>query len=97
MISCIYSNNLLVFIMQMQCVYFELWAEFLCIIEMNFVLQVGAVSWAVRWHPLTTEAQVRFQANPHGICGGWSGSGTGFQLILFYQYTNLILIFKAHL
>jgi len=34
---------------------------------MNFVHQVGAVAWAVRWQSLTTEAQVQFQANPHGM------------------------------
>jgi hypothetical protein len=33
---------------------------------------------AVSLRPLTTEAQVRAWVSPCGICGGQSGTGTGF-------------------
>jgi hypothetical protein len=33
---------------------------------------------AVSRRPLTAEAQVQFRVGPCGICGGQSGTGTGF-------------------
>jgi hypothetical protein len=33
---------------------------------------------AVSRRPVTTEARVRFPVSPCGICGGQSGTGTGF-------------------
>jgi hypothetical protein len=33
---------------------------------------------AVSRRPLTTEARVRSRVSPCGICGGHSGTGTGF-------------------
>ena len=79
--------------MEMQCVYFKLGTELLHIIQMNFVCHFGGMTQAVRWQPLTTEAEVGFQASAHGICGGQTGSGTGFLLTSFYQCS----IFKATL
>jgi hypothetical protein len=37
-----------------------------------------AMAQAVRRRPLTAEARVRVRVNPCGICGGQSGTGTGF-------------------
>jgi hypothetical protein len=37
-----------------------------------------AMSQAVSRQPLTAEVRVRFRVNPRGICGGQSGTGTGF-------------------
>jgi hypothetical protein len=37
-----------------------------------------AMAQVVSRRPLTTEARVRVQVNPCGICGGQSGTGTGF-------------------
>jgi hypothetical protein len=39
-----------------------------------------AMAQAVSCRPLTVEAQVHVQINPCGICGGQSGTGTGFSL-----------------
>jgi hypothetical protein len=33
---------------------------------------------AVSRRPLTAEARIRARLNPRGICGGQSGTGTGF-------------------
>jgi hypothetical protein len=37
-----------------------------------------AMAQVVSRRPLTAEAQVRVEVNPCGICGGQSGTGTGF-------------------
>jgi hypothetical protein len=36
------------------------------------------MSQAVIRRPLTAEARIRARVNPCGICGGQSGTGTGF-------------------
>jgi hypothetical protein len=35
---------------------------------------------AVSYQPLTTESRIQTRASPFGICGGQSGTGTGFSL-----------------
>jgi hypothetical protein len=37
-----------------------------------------AMAQVVSRRPLTAEARVRTRVNPCGICGGQSGTGTGF-------------------
>jgi hypothetical protein len=37
-----------------------------------------AMAQAVSRRPLTAEAEVRSRVRPYGICGGQSGTGTGF-------------------
>jgi hypothetical protein len=44
---------------------------------------------AVSYWPLTAEVRAESQATSHGICGGQSGTGTGFSLrtlVFFCQY-----------
>jgi hypothetical protein len=52
--------------------------------EMSVILNpadIGrAMSQAVSRRPLTAEARVRCRVGPCGICGGQSGTGTGFSL-----------------
>jgi hypothetical protein len=56
----------------------------LCIGCMNKItlkvqhLEGGSMAWAVSRRPLTAEVQVRARVNTCGICGGPSGTGTGF-------------------
>jgi hypothetical protein len=42
-----------------------------------------------RW-PLTAEARVRTRVNPCGICGGQSGTGTGFSQEFFAFPVSII-------
>jgi hypothetical protein len=37
-----------------------------------------AVAQVISRRPVTAEARVRVRVNPCGICGGQSGTGTGF-------------------
>jgi hypothetical protein len=39
-----------------------------------------AIAQVVCRRPVTTEARIRARVNPCGICGGQSGTGTGFSL-----------------
>jgi hypothetical protein len=57
----------------------------------NLIKKLGgrAMAQAVSHRLLTAEARVRIPVNPCGICGGQSGSGTGFSLsssVFSYQY-----------
>jgi hypothetical protein len=46
---------------------------------MSSSLRFGrTVAQAVSRRPLTAEARIRARASPSGICGGQSGTGTGF-------------------
>jgi hypothetical protein len=44
----------------------------------NTRVQGRAMAQVVSRRPLTAEARVRDRVNPYGICGGQSGTGTGF-------------------
>jgi hypothetical protein len=47
------------------------------------VLWGRAMAQVVSRQPLTVEARVRARVNPCGICGGQSGTGTGFSPSFF--------------
>jgi hypothetical protein len=49
---------------------------------------------ALSHQPLTTEVKVRYQASPHGICGGWSGTGAlVFPSVSFHHCSIQIFIY----
>jgi hypothetical protein len=64
----------------------EFWLQY--VFFSNFVLNLGmpyiygghVMAEAVSCWPLTVEAQVHTWVNPCSICGGQSGTGTGFSL-----------------
>jgi hypothetical protein len=47
-------------------------------------------SQVVSRRPLTAEARVRSRASPYGVCGGQSGTGTGFSLSFRFSPVNFI-------
>jgi hypothetical protein len=46
---------------------------------------------AVSRRPLTVEAQVRVRVSPCRICGGQSGTGTGFFRVLLFCSVSIII------
>lgn len=62
-----------------------------------FLCQVHAMAEAVSGWPGSMEAQVQSQANPHGICGELSGTGTGFSqgtVVFPCQYNSIGALFS---
>jgi hypothetical protein len=49
-----------------------------------------AMAQVVSHRPLSTEARVHARVNPCGICGGQSGTGTGFLQVLQFSPVNII-------
>jgi hypothetical protein len=49
-----------------------------------------AITQAVSRRALAEEARVRSRVSPCGICGGQSGTGTGFPLVLRFSPVNFI-------
>jgi hypothetical protein len=54
------------------------------------VFRGRAMAQAVSRRPLTAEARVRFRFSPCDICGGQSGTGTGFSPSCRFYPVNLI-------
>ena len=56
----------------------HVWTEYFNIPHATFGIQGRAMALTVRHPLLTTDARVRSLAEPCAICGGQSGTGTGF-------------------
>jgi hypothetical protein len=59
-----------------------------------------ATAQVVSRRPLAAEAWVRDRVNPCGICGGQSGTGTGFSpsyLVLPCQYHHSTVAVQTHI
>jgi hypothetical protein len=54
------------------------------------VLDGRAMAEAVSRRPLSAEARVRALVSPYGICGGQSGTGTGFSSSSSVSPVNII-------
>ena len=63
--------------MEKHCVYCAVRTEYVWT-QFNFSLLGRAKAQAVNYRPLTAESQVRTRAVPCEVCGGQSGTGTGF-------------------
>jgi hypothetical protein len=60
--------------------------------QLGLSLNIGrAMAQAVSRRPLTAEARVRSRVTPCGICGGQSGTGTGFSpRVLRFSPVNFV-------
>jgi hypothetical protein len=58
---------------------------------LNYDRNHGAMAQVVNCWPLTAEAQVRTQIGPSGICGGQSGTGTGFPINIIPPLLSILI------
>jgi hypothetical protein len=68
------------------------WRRHIALRFIKFLTQKSgrATAQAVSRRPLTAEARVRSRGHPCAICGGQSGTGTGFSLVLRFSPVNFI-------
>jgi hypothetical protein len=60
------------------------------IIIIIIIIMSHAMTQAASLRPLTAESRVRARISPCGICGGQSGTGTGFFRVLRFSLVNII-------
>jgi hypothetical protein len=91
-IISLYSTNWLVLVTQTESVYCAVRNEYSNKIQEQFLFKGRAMTQAVYRRSLTAEARIRFHAYPCEICGGQSGTETGYFFLSVLHFSSVSII-----